>query len=349
MKKDYPTLSLRERDRRWELVRGLMKERGLDCLIVAGLRGRAQYDGYLSNEIYMGIVVLPLEGTPAYLTWNTFFITRQIEHRRRDETPWIDDVRIGTTGADIVSFLEEKGFDSATIGVVGLESRGPGEPEGCVPYKTWSYVLDHLPNASFIDVSQAFDELIFIKSEEEIALIRHCAHIGEMACQAMLEVTKPGVSESEIYATILKKIFVNMAAPSPGATYLILHTGADNISWGPPIWIYQAQPPRQVQKGDIVLAEIFPHYGGLETQQQMAVAIGPVHPVNQECAEVARCSYEAGLNAMRPGKTFREVVDAMEAPVAEAGCWHLTPLIHSLNPYVCMGPMEVRREELPEI
>ena len=179
--------------------------------------------------------------------------------------------------------------------------------------------------------------------------MRYGAHIGEMACQTMLDVTKPGTSESEIYASILKEIFTNMASPSPGATYLILHTGVDNPSWGPPIWLYQAQPPRLVKKGDVVQAEIFPYYGGLETQQQMAVALEPVHPKNEECARIARRSYEIGLKALRPGKKFHEVVEAMEAPLVEAGFWHLTPLIHSLNPYVCLGPMGVGIEQLPGI
>ena len=349
MSKIYPTLSLKERDRRWGLVRELMKNKGLDCLIVAGLRGRAQFDGYLTNEVYMGIVVFPLSGEPTYLTWNAMFITRHMEHRSRGETPWIEDIRVGTAGADLVDVLKEKGLDSASIGVVGLESRGLGEPEGCISYKTWSYVLGHLPNTTFVDISRAFDELIFIKSEEEISLMRYGAHIGEMACQTMLDVTKPGTSESEIYASILKEIFTNMASPSPGATYLILHTGVDNPSWGPPIWLYQAQPPRLVKKGDVVQAEIFPYYGGLETQQQMAVALEPVHPKNEECARIARRSYEIGLKALRPGKKFHEVVEAMEAPLVEAGFWHLTPLIHSLNPYVCLGPMGVGIEQLPGI
>lgn len=63
----YPTLSLRERDRRWRLVRGLMKMRGLDCLIVAGLNSRERLEYYLANDVGHGIVVFPLEGAPTYL------------------------------------------------------------------------------------------------------------------------------------------------------------------------------------------------------------------------------------------------------------------------------------------
>ncbi|MBI4334975.1 MAG: M24 family metallopeptidase [Chloroflexi bacterium] len=272
-----------------------------------------------------------------------------VEDRLRGENPWATDIRVGASGAALVEVLREKGFDGATVGVVGLErGGGGGEPEGVVPHMTWSHVLKHLPRAVFVDVSAEFLELTAVKSEEELELVRRAAHIGEMACQAMLKATRPGTSESEIYGTVLRVIFSNGAkAEGPG---LILHSGVDNLSWGPPTWIHRAQRPRSVQKGELVQAEIFSTYGGMETQQQMSVALKPVHPVNAECAAVARRSYQAGLNALRPGKKFREVVEAMEMPLVEAGCWHTTPLIHSLNPILTVSPTMVRVElagELP--
>lgn len=320
--------------------------RGLDCLIVAGLNSRERLEYYLANDVGHGIVVFPLEGAPTYLVWSAGNIIRHMENILRGGTAWVGDIRVGPTGADWVNVLQEKGFDSASIGVVGLESWGPFQREGYIPYKTWAYVLEHLPRATFIEVSQPFVELILVNSEEELALVRHCARIGEMACEAMLKVTKPGISESKIYATIMNVIYSN------GATTLwptlILHTGVDNVSWDAPTWTYQAQRPRVVQKGDMVLAELFPQYGGKETQQQMSIALKPIHPVNRECAEIARRSYEIGLNTLRPGKRFKEVVEAMERPVTEAGCWHLTPMIHSLNPLLGVaGATNVGIEQMP--
>ena len=58
MERDHPTLSLRERDRRWKNIRELMKAKSLDCLIVAGLKGCEQLEGYLSNDYAQGIVVV---------------------------------------------------------------------------------------------------------------------------------------------------------------------------------------------------------------------------------------------------------------------------------------------------
>lgn len=257
------------------------------------------------------------------------------------------DYRLGASGPGLVAILSEKGFDSVTIGVVGLESRTAAELQGCIPYKIWAYVLEHLPKATFVDVSHQFAERMLIKSEEELALVRHGARIGEMACEAMLEVTRPGVSESKIYAAITKVIFENGAGLSYHA--LLLHSGVDNASQGPPTWMYQAQSPRIVQKGDVIQSEIFSRYGGLETQQQMSVALKPVHPVNLECAEVARRSYVVGLKSLAPGKKLKDLADAMDVPLREAGCWHLTSLIHTLGPLVTAVPSAKRSEQLPGI
>ena len=59
-----PTLSLVERDRRWARVRGLMRERGFDGLLVAGFRSREMYETYISDDYNEGCVIFPLEGDP---------------------------------------------------------------------------------------------------------------------------------------------------------------------------------------------------------------------------------------------------------------------------------------------
>ena len=89
----YPTLSLRERDRRWSKVRDLMKAKELDCLLVAGLHGREQFDGYFTNDHMQGVVVFPLEGDPTCLTWTASHIIRHMENSSRGGAPWVEDMR----------------------------------------------------------------------------------------------------------------------------------------------------------------------------------------------------------------------------------------------------------------
>ena len=346
MNEKNPKLSLRERDRRWRLGRDLMKAEGLDCLVILG-RSREHYDSFFTNECFDGIVVFPIEGDPAYLIWSGSRIARRLESTAEGEEFWVDDERLGATGPGLAGVIEEKGFDQAKIGVVGLESKGPGELEGVISYKTWDEILKRLPNADFVDVSFEFAEAIMVKSEEELAMVRRSAEIGELACQAMIDVVKPGVSESEIYATVASTIIREGAICAPDG--VILKTGPENVSWGTPVWVHHGGNPRVLKEGDVALTEIFPVYGGFESQQQMTVALHPVSEVHRECAEVAVKSYEAGIEALRPGADFQGVCDAMERPLADAGCWHLTPLIHTIMPLVWGSAMYVGIEQVPGI
>jgi Xaa-Pro aminopeptidase len=88
-----------------------------------------------------------------------------------------------------------------------------------------------------------------------------------------------------------------------------------------------------IENGDVVIGEVFSSLGMLETQHQVTIAVGRVHPDYERAAEVARASYEAGLDVFRPGRTFGEVVHAMQAPLKKAGGYNMHPLVHSINPF----------------
>ncbi len=341
-----PTLSLNERNRRWSRTRDLLKSRDLQCLILPGLHGREAYEGYLSNEHAEGIVIFPAEGDPIFLTFtNTRFFRQIYSAENLRVTPWIDDTRIGTTGAAVVSVLKEKRFEKARIGVVGLLTNQPGESEGFLPYTTWAHVLESLPDAEFVEMSEAFTELMLHKSPEELTVVRHSAAIGEAASRKMLEMVRPGLEERQLYAAMMEVMF--RAGSMPPSPFLIVHSGHENLGWGPPLWTYQGAPARTIGKGDIVQAEIFTRYGGFECQAQMSVHLAPAKPVLTELAKVAREAYEAGIEALRVGTTFFAVVDAMKRPIVEAGCWTMTPLIHSLTPIELVGGMGINVEKSP--
>ncbi|WP_033292980.1 M24 family metallopeptidase [Amycolatopsis jejuensis] len=348
MIEEGPVLSLDERDRRWELARGLMRQHDLACLIVAGLRGRERYDAYLSGEAYEGIVVLPLSGEPTYLVTQAHRITQRFESASGDRTWWIPDARPGVRLGPLVGkVLQERGFARSRIGVVGLRSEGPMEMEGIIPFSTWSALVEILPDATLVEVSSGFAELMMCKSAEEIAAARHAAAIGDLASEAMVATTQVGATDAEIYAAVSSTIFRHGAVTTH--PHLLLRSGPDNLGWGPPNWWCQAGgPPRTIAPGDVVLAEIFVTWAGVETQQQVAVAVPPVAERTYALASVARRSYDEGLRAVTPGRSFQSVCTAMDQPLLAAGCWHLSPLAHNLNPLTLIGPVLRGVEELPE-
>lgn len=333
---DYPAdgrpwLSLDERDRRWALARRYLGERGLDAMIVAGLRGRERYDTYFSGEAYEGVVVLPLEGDPVYLVTQAHRITLRHERANEDITPWIADARAGVRMFDgVAEVLEERGLARAGIAVIGLESRGPMEMEGLITFDAWQGLIGRLPGASFVDVSEDFSLRMLPKSAEELEVARAAAAVGEQACEAMLEATRVGATDAEVYAAVL------WAIQSAGAytthPHLLLRCGPDTFGWGPPNTFTSGARPRVIEDGDIVLAEIFSCLAGIETQQEMTIAVGSAGERMASVGEASRASYEAGLRALVPGSTFARLCEEMDRPLLEGGFWHLGPNVHTVSP-----------------
>jgi Xaa-Pro aminopeptidase len=342
----YPTLSLAERDRRWAVIRRLLADQGMDALLVFGLKGRERFEGYVANEQIEGMAIVPRESDPVLLTWHPKMVIRRLGSRTDASRFWIKDVRIGKYGANIARVLKERGLEKGRIGVTGLEVPEPGCPDGIVPYPTWSAVLSGLPDARFRDMTWEMRELMLVKSDEEMAVLRHCGRIGEQACRAMIDAVKPGATEHEVYAAIQDAIHRNGAVPRD--PFLIMTWGRDDLGWFEPGWTWQGGEPRKVERGDVIMAELFPAYGGLETQQQMCIAVAPVEPAVMELAAVARQCYEAGLAALKPGNTFKQVADAMVEPVSRIGGWTLTPEITSMSPTGWVGGMGINLEAIPE-
>jgi Xaa-Pro aminopeptidase len=338
-----PVLSLKERDRRWAGLRQLMSRRGLDLIVVGSFQGRERLESYVIDDFLDSVVILPFEEDPTVLTFAAARVSRVFESERHGVQPWVRDFRIGFGGAQVAEIIREKRLPNGRVGLVGLGPTAAGEAEGLIPFRFYQNLMAGLGAIEVIDFTGDFTDFILFKSKEELALFRFAAEVSEQACLAMIDACRPGVSEAEVFAEINREIHrwgCNTRYP-----FLSLQSGPDNISWGAPRWSLRAEPPRILERGDLVQAEIHTLYGGQEAQVQMSIALGPVDEKIRACERVARRAYEMGLDAIRPGVAFSEVVDAMEKPFVESGCWSKTPLIHTVT-FGPVGFTSVNRQQL---
>ncbi|WMD21344.1 M24 family metallopeptidase [Achromobacter seleniivolatilans] len=335
-----PTLSLTERDRRWQLARDLMAAEGLEALIVYGDREAAApagfaHDCYFTNDRPGSMVVFVGDAPPRVYTFASLMVADHMQAALHGDQQWIapEQLHVGKTGRDVGAWLASLHMNAPRIGVIGLEPYPPFYFDGAMPARTLQGLEAALPQATFVPVFRPFFQRASVKSQEEQALLRHAANIGEAMSETLRATARPGVSEATLVAAVTATCF----SMGGYTAEILLGSGPEFIGWGPAAWQYRAQQPRILREGDLVLSEIFALYGMMETQHQAAVAIGAVHPDILRAAEVARASYEAGIRALKPGNTFGYVVDAMEAPLLDAGGWHVHPLIHSINPYGPVG------------
>lgn len=346
-----PTYSFAERDRRWALANQLMEERGLDALIAYGDREGAYPafyapDTWFTNERPGQIVVFPKEGEPIVIVFLTTVIEDHIQAGYTGYRSWIrpENMYAGKMGTNVVEIIEDHGLDKCAFGVIGLEPYPPYYFDGVIPYNTWKSIIDDLPNARFEPVGNDFFARTAAKSAEEIAVLKWSAAIGEKICEAMRVAARPGIGEHEIYAAAL-----DTAARNVGYTgQILLGSGHEFVGWGQPAWLYRPEAPRTIKDGDVILSEVFSSFGMLESQHQPAIAVGKVHSDFEDAATLARASYEAGVRMLKAGTVFSDVVEAMRAPMRQATCWQVHPLVHSLTPYNMIGAGE-RIADLPEM
>ena len=117
-----PVLSIAERDRRWARVRDLMRERGLEGLLVAGFRAREMYETYISDDYNEGCVIFPVEGDPVVITWAHLRVLRAQYSAEQGHQLWVPDYRVATTGTAVAQVIDEKRLAQSRLGVIGLTS-----------------------------------------------------------------------------------------------------------------------------------------------------------------------------------------------------------------------------------
>lgn len=345
---EVPGYSLAERDRRWDLARGFMEREGLDGLLVFGEHEDAgaaafDFDTWFTNGRAGTIVLMPRYGDPIVLAPMAMFITDHMEGVIRGDVTWIpaSSMRSSRGSAAIAAALAEAGLSEAEVGVVGLDPYPPFHGEGIIPFTLWSRVLELVPRATFRPVGPAFGALTMVLSEEEIAVVRHSAAIGDAMAIAMAQAAAPGVPESAVYAAGMG------AAYARGSVIPAMHlwSGKQPVAWGPPQWAYRPQAPRIIEDGDIVSGEVFSRFGMRDTQHQVIIAVGDVDPDFERAASVARASYDAGLAAIRPGRTFGDVASAMLGATEGGGGWVMGPQVHGINPFgaLCGFPGTIGR------
>jgi Xaa-Pro aminopeptidase len=182
-------LSIGERDRRYALVRRLMKERQLDGLVFAPNTG--DWDNFQPDLRYMTCVggngmaaaaVFPLEGQP---------VVAVREARRvawwRNAQEWVKDVRHPPEfrwSRFLVDALTEKGLPHSRIGIVGLE-QVLRDPEGTVSHGLHRNLTAALPDAHFESATDLMYAARKRKSAEEIDVMEKAQDCADAVSQAL--------------------------------------------------------------------------------------------------------------------------------------------------------------------
>ena len=311
---ELPQLSLAERDRRWALVRQAMRARGLDCLILWGWP--AMWDFCTANARYLcpvggnaefNVMVFPAEGEPTCCIQMPTFV----EGWRRAQD-WVSDIRVrkGSWAATVASRLKELGLETSRIGMDGLP--GPLDNEGWLPHGIYQQVRELLPRAELVALDDMLERIRAIKSREEIAVLEKAASLGDRMLETCREVARPGVRECEVYGAMMEAM---LAGGGEEPTLFLF--ACDRYPFNHP---FRVPTQRPIERGDLIICEIHPKYGGYFTHVERTFCVGGTpDPKQVEIFDGCVAAYERGLSLFGPGKTMSTAMDAVKREIVDRG------------------------------
>ncbi len=315
------TLTVEERDRRWNNIREAMEKRGLKCLIVWGstgefrdLNGNLQYLSNVANE---GYLLFPLESEPTLYSFEGGL-----------EPTWVPDWRAGMPLYSKVMSerLKELHLENAKIGVVGLSGY---YAEMGFPYITYTSLIKNLPAAKFKDATDIVEDARLVKSEAEVRCIELACEVGEKVIQTVVDTAKPGVTEWEVKTKMWETMLRNGCEFGSMILYCqgkgpLLHAGQSG-------WFYEMPSSKVLEPGDVILTEFDTSYWGYKAQYNQPFSVGEPTKEWKEIARIAIEAFNSGFKVLKPGITVGELDEAFLSPIKKAGYVVANPPFHGLG------------------
>lgn len=185
-------VSIQERQRRMVALSNMMKDQGVQALILAGNAESMQrgYIRYVSDWRLWGgkgFAVIPLAGDP------TLILGAGSQSYWSKIVGWIPDVRAASDmAAEVVNVVKSLGLAQASLGLVGMNQ--------VMTFGDVSILQRELGQARLMDATTLVDNVMAIKSDEELALAAETYRAVAQAHETLRATLAPGKSERAVMA-----------------------------------------------------------------------------------------------------------------------------------------------------
>jgi Xaa-Pro dipeptidase len=252
------------------------------------------------------LLIFPREGEPTALIFFTTFLDGWLRAQH-----WVSDVRSrqGPWADSVVARLKEMGLERARIGVDGLA--GPLDPDGWLPHSMYLRMTELLPDATFVNIDGMLESLRAIKSPEEISVLDQAARLGDAMMRAARTSARPGTRECEVYADMMRA----MIAGGGEVPTLFLWEAGPRPSTHP----FALPAQRKLERGDLIICEIHPKYGGYTTHIERTFCLGEPDANYRRIYDGCLAAYETGMAHFGPGRGIKAALDAVARTIAERG------------------------------
>jgi Xaa-Pro dipeptidase len=300
MRDGVTPISVAERQGRIEKARRLMREQGIDALMLTGGTSMVYFTGIqwgLSERLLAAF--LPVEGRP-------FLVTPKFEETRARE-----QVAHGpmTTGADVLAWEEDD--DPYALVAKGLRDRRLATAtiaiEETVRFQ-FSNGVSRLPAVRIVDGTPVTAGCRIIKDAHELALMRHASKVTLAAYEAAWKSLTEGMTQDE-FARLVSQAHSRLG-----------YSGSAGVQVGK----YAALPhgsatPQVVREGSILLIDGGCKVEGYSSDISRTFVLGKPTQRMKDVFEVELAAQTAALRAARPGVPCEAVDAAARKVITDAG------------------------------
>ncbi|MBV2181568.1 MAG: M24 family metallopeptidase [Castellaniella sp.] len=156
-----------------------------------------------------------------------------------------------------------------------------------------------LPGSELVDIGKACMRLRMVKSDEEIALIKHGARIADIGGAACRDAIAVGVPEHEVALASTQAMVREIARTYPDAelmdTWTWFQSGLNTDGAHNPV------TSRRIQRGDILSLNCFPMISGYYTALERTLFAEECSDAHRRIWEINVEVHEAGQKLIRPG------------------------------------------------
>lgn len=312
MSPDLPAFSGGEFARRRATLREAMDGQGVAALLLYGAPGLDNEVNWLTGYPVTreALLLFPARGEPLLLVeyFNHVPYARRVA--RECAVRWGGD-DLAATAAEA---LQSLGLASARLGFAG-------------PLVTRHYVAIQraLPQVTLLDFAATMRDFRLVKSDEELAVIRHAAGLTDRAVAALQRSAQVGVSEHELIAAI-------ESAYTPLGGQTGIHYLATTPMERPTVCVPAQRPSdRRLEAGDVLLCELSAQHYGYPGQILRTFTIGAEPtPDYQRMYDLAVEVFDAIAARLRAGATAGDVLDEAER-IHAAGYTICDDLLHGLG------------------
>ena len=310
---ELPRLSLNERDRRWHMVREAMDKRGLDCLVLWGwptmwdfCTANARYLCPVGGNAEFNVLVFPRRDEPTCYVQMPTFVAGW-----RNAQDWVPDIRSrkGSWAQSVAARLKELGLEGGRVGMDGLA--GPLDADGWLPHSVYTELVELVPKAELVNLNDMLEKIRALKSPEEIEVLKRAAHLGDLMLDTCKDTARIGTSESAVYAKMKEAMLSN-----GGEEPTLFLWACDKRPYQHP---FRMPTTRPLERGDAIICEIHPKYGGYFTHVERTFCVGEPDQNQTRIYDGCLAAYRAGLERFRPGQNIPEAMAAVKDAIDGRG------------------------------